>query len=234
MNSQKSNIRLEDYAPYRAASEKLVELRRRFDAAEQEVSKLSCARAEHRDSLTAAAEALIAGGKDVEAAKDIDAKLAEAANLRDTLRRAIKLQEAEIVRQRADASRSICENPELKSKHGQLVAELARAIISLGKAAEAEERFLYELTSAGVHVSAYFRPMPFRGSYGAHLEHSQIACWLREAVVHGLIEWKIIPEPWLKAWGCYIDWELDRMQERANPKPKAAGQTPAQASAAAW
>lgn len=211
----KNSIRLEDYQPYRVAREKLGELQGQLTAAEGELSALNSTFTDKRrdveDPLTRQAKALISG-EAAPSAENERQELIQAQGRRSILYRAVEIQRATVDRESYAASRAICEK--LHPEHRRLIADLAQAVINLGKVAEAEERFRDELIAAGVSFTAWLRPMAFPAAAHARESHSRIALWLREAVVYGFLKRSDIPAPWLKVWGELLDVQL-----RENERP---------------
>jgi len=231
----KSSIRLEDYPAYRVAVEKLGELQGQLTAAEGEVSSLNSTITERRrgadDPLTRQAKAVISG----EAAPSVEnerQELAKAQSRCTILRRAVEIQRATVAGEHVAASRAICER--LQPEHGRLIAELAQAVINLGKVAEAEERFRDELIAAGVSFTAWLRPMAFPPATQARESHSRIAMWLREAVAYGYLKRNEIPEAWLKVWGELINIEVRYNQTPVSQAQPGKSSPPAPARREGW
>jgi hypothetical protein len=227
----KNSIRLEDHQPYRIAVEKLGEFQGQLTAAEREISALISTSEDRRrlieDPVTRQAKALISG----EAAPSVENESQELNKARSRctiLRRAIELQRATADRERDAASQTLCER--LQPDHRRLVADLAQAVINLGKAAEAEENFRDHLIASGVTFTPWLRPMAFPAAMHPRESYSRIAAWLREAVVWGFIKRNEIPDSWLEAWGALIDAEIRDNQRPASQAQPGGAPPPANSS----
>jgi len=216
--ASKLKMNLESHVGYRTEKGISHKLNADFAAAEAEERAIETriSRAQIQTSIQAEAVALLEG-KTIEAGFN-PAEREELGRVRHriaVLRQAIKQHAPLLDRAYSQASTALCQ--QLKPEYARLIHGIGAALIALGLACQAERKFCSELEQAGSRFA--LPPMWFTALGNPLVYGSRTATWLSEAVVHGFVERSEIPQPWLDQWGCYIDAEIKKNRELAQPAP---------------
>lgn len=187
---------------------KLAKLQAERDRAEARIAEINGELASHSmrraDRVTVEAQRLLAGsGEESETseASRMAALREESDRLREhrqVLDRAIELQRREIDELECRASQAVCRD--LLPDYRQRVEAVARAMIDLGDAWLALLALREQLREAGVRETSYLHQTFACPTGDPHDATSRMAWWLQDAAGAGLIDPKMIPAEWRKAW----------------------------------
>ena len=185
-----------------AARKQLVETQLRASRLEERGRNIDTLRAAQRNELDDAANALLDGGE-----YDLNKLEAESADMTAKLkitRRAVEIQQKNVLKAESVASHEICEK--LKPQYESIISELADALLKVMDASERETKFRDELIEHGVMFAGQIVPNPFRPV----IHDNHIARWFRDAINENYLKFSDVPQQWHHVWGIEQLMEIEK------------------------
>lgn len=188
-----------------AARKQLVETQLRASRLEERRQDIDAHRAAQRNELDDAANALL-DGEEYDSSK-LEAESADTIAKLKIARRAVEIQQKNVLKAESVASREICEK--LKPQYESIISELADALLKVMDASEKETKFRDELIEHGVIFAGQIVPNPFRPA----IHDSHIARWFQDAINEKYLKFSDVPQQWHHVWGIEQLMEIERIKK---------------------
>ncbi len=196
-----SDLSLMSDPGYKAAWDKLMELKTQLTEAERNISELG-SRAPGDEVVTAKQRKVTAilQGENPDSVEGSDWRndLRKARERRNLLYEAEREQQRVLATERIRASKIIAER--VKPEYSEAVREIAQSLVKLGMAVLKERSIGEPLRAEDISFYQVFQPQPFNVIGNPHDSTSRISLWLKEAVRLEYIREDDIPKAWREAW----------------------------------
>jgi hypothetical protein len=190
-------LSLMNHEGYKAAWNRLMELREQRDELEKKAEELRRGRPETVKTQNEKRVDAILRGEEPESVKGTEqwlTDLSEAQSRARLFSEAARKQEGEVQKQRLIASKEICKT--MAPKYRDLIKRLGLAYVELLKLSAAEKDMRESLNDGDIAYSSYIRPMPINHPGDPRDTNSRAGIWLVEAIQYDFITLADIPLEW--------------------------------------
>jgi len=185
-----------------AARKHLIETQLLVGRLEERRQDIDAHRDAQRNKLDDAANALL-DGDEYDPSK-LEAESADTTGKLKIARRAVEIQQKNVLGAESIASRGICEK--LKPQYVAIIGELAEALLKVMDASEKETKFRNELIEHRVMFAGQIVPNPFRPA----IHDNHIARWFRDAINENYLKFSDVPQQWHHVWGIEQLMEIEK------------------------